>query len=335
MQDVRLSVPVADQPERAVVEHGELAELRQISLGSDLRRGRVDAQHVLVQLRHPDGSPAGDKPLRVVHGEPGPRLVGVRVDSEKRVPARRPDAPGTGCDEEDGPRQDSATTPAEVDGGLRHVLLRIDPRQALAVAARDPDRAEADGDVRHAGAEPDRGHGFGLRVDPDERLLVGVRDPDRAFANGDRGGAPADRHGRLDLAGLRVDRRDRVRLDRDGVRAAGDPEHDGGDRAREEDRSRNDGEASPARPSRADSRWLGPRRRRRRGQSRIVLEDPLLEAPQLLARLEAELLGEQGSPSPVDVERLRLAARVVEREHQLGAAPLSQRLLADERLQLG
>ena len=51
-------------------------------------------------------------------------------------------------------------------------------------------------------------------------------------------------------------------------------------------------------------------------ESRIVLEDPLLESPQLLARLEAELLGEQGSPSPVDVERVRLAARA-------GRAPAS------------
>jgi len=65
-----------------------------------------------------------------------------------------------------------------------------------------------------------------------------------------------------------------------------------------------------------------------------VVEDPFLEPPQLLTRLEAELVGEQRSPSPVDVERLRLAARLVEREHQLGAAPLSQWLLAHERLQL-
>ena len=37
---------------------------------------------------------------------------------------------------------------------------------------------------------------------------------------------------------------------------------------------------------------------------------------------------------PVGLERLRLAARAVQREHQLAAQPLAQRVLGDERLEL-
>ena len=37
---------------------------------------------------------------------------------------------------------------------------------------------------------------------------------------------------------------------------------------------------------------------------------------------------------PVDLERVGLAARAVEREHQLAAQPLAQRVLVDERFEL-
>ena len=55
---------------------------------------------------------------------------------------------------------------------------------------------------------------------------------------------------------------------------------------------------------------------------------------QALARLQAELLGERQASLLVDLERLRLPVRAVEREHELPTKPLSQRVVGDELLQL-
>ena len=59
-----------------------------------------------------------------------------------------------------------------------------------------------------------------------------------------------------------------------------------------------------------------------------------MERLQLRARVDPELVHERRARSGVGVERLRLPARAVEREHQLAAQALPQRLLADERLEL-
>ena len=67
---------------------------------------------------------------------------------------------------------------------------------------------------------------------------------------------------------------------------------------------------------------------------RVVREHPALELAQLCARLEAELVGEQRARLAVDLERLRLAA-AVEGEHQLRPQPLAERVLGDERSELG
>ena len=56
----------------------------------------------------------------------------------------------------------------------------------------------------------------------------------------------------------------------------------------------------------------------------------MLEPPQLLARLEAELVRQLASRDAVDVERLRLAAGPVEREHELRAQALAQRVRGGE-----
>ena len=48
-----------------------------------------------------------------------------------------------------------------------------------------------------------------------------------------------------------------------------------------------------------------------------------------------EALDERLPRLAVDLERLGLAARAVEREHLLAAQPLAQRVLGDERLELG
>ena len=80
----------------------------------------------------------------------------------------------------------------------------------------------------------------------------------------------------------------------------------------------------------------GRPRRAAGGESGLVLlEDRPLEPPQLLPRLEPELLVEQAAAGLVDGERLGLAAAAVEREHELAAQALAQRVLADEPLQLG
>ena len=55
----------------------------------------------------------------------------------------------------------------------------------------------------------------------------------------------------------------------------------------------------------------------------VLLEDRPLEAAQLLARLQPELVDEQAAPLLVGGERVGLAARAVEGEHQLAAQALA------------
>ena len=82
----------------------------------------------------------------------------------------------------------------------------------------------------------------------------------------------------------------------------------------------------------------GARRLRlgRRGQvERGVLgEDRLVQALQLGAGLDADLLDERRARVAVGGERLRLAAGAIEREHPLGVQALAQRVLGDERVEL-
>ena len=61
-----------------------------------------------------------------------------------------------------------------------------------------------------------------------------------------------------------------------------------------------------------------------------MVEDGSLEALELIVRLEPELLGQQPPARAVDLERVRLAAAAVEREHQLAPQTLAQRMLGDE-----
>ena len=80
----------------------------------------------------------------------------------------------------------------------------------------------------------------------------------------------------------------------------------------------------------------GARRRlghARRGEGRIVLEDPALEGAELRRRLEPELV-ERRARVAVGVERVGLPAGAVEGEHQLAAEPLTMRMCGDERLEL-
>ena len=71
-----------------------------------------------------------------------------------------------------------------------------------------------------------------------------------------------------------------------------------------------------------------------RPKRRVLFEDLPLEELQSFARLEPELLGEQLPPLPIDLECLGLPVRAIERQHELPAQSLTQRLLLDERLEL-
>jgi hypothetical protein len=65
-----------------------------------------------------------------------------------------------------------------------------------------------------------------------------------------------------------------------------------------------------------------------------VREDATLELAELGPGLDGELRDQRLTSAPVGVERLRLAARAVEREHQLSPEALAQRLGCDEAFEL-
>ena len=59
------------------------------------------------------------------------------------------------------------------------------------------------------------------------------------------------------------------------------------------------------------------------------------EALELRARVEAEVLDQRVAGAPERVQRVGLAARAIEREHQLRVQALAVRVLGGERLELG
>jgi len=71
-----------------------------------------------------------------------------------------------------------------------------------------------------------------------------------------------------------------------------------------------------------------------RAQLWIVLQNRPFELLQRWAWLDTELVDEQVTCLPVDVERISLPPRAVERQHQLSAEALVERMLADEHLKL-
>ena len=68
------------------------------------------------------------------------------------------------------------------------------------------------------------------------------------------------------------------------------------------------------------------------GDRRIVREDRFLKAPQLEPRLEPQLVGEHAPRLLERLERIRLAAAAIERQHQLAPQPLPERVLSERRL---
>ena len=59
-----------------------------------------------------------------------------------------------------------------------------------------------------------------------------------------------------------------------------------------------------------------------------------MQLAELAAGLDPELVDERAPRALIGVERLGLTAGAVEREHQLAAQPLAQRVLGHERLEL-
>jgi hypothetical protein len=59
-----------------------------------------------------------------------------------------------------------------------------------------------------------------------------------------------------------------------------------------------------------------------------------VHAPQLGAWLDADLLNKHRARLAVGIERLRLAAAAIQRDHALGAELLAQRVLVDQRIEL-
>ena len=93
--------------------------------------------------------------------------------------------------------------------------------------------------------------------------------------------------------------------------------------------------ASTSAPAPASARRRSSRRRRAREvERRILAQDRLLELAERLARLDAELLDEPLARVRVDAQRLRLPPRAVEREHELPAQPLAQRVPRRQCLEL-
>src|SRR5262245_40957675 len=66
-----------------------------------------------------------------------------------------------------------------------------------------------------------------------------------------------------------------------------------------------------------------------------MLENRPFELSERSARLETELAVEQLARASVEVERVCLSARAIERQHQLATQTLLQRVVAHELLELG
>jgi len=64
-------------------------------------------------------------------------------------------------------------------------------------------------------------------------------------------------------------------------------------------------------------------------------EDGVLKPPQLHSRLQTQLRIEQGARLAIDRQGVGLATASIQRQHQLRAQPLAQRVGSHQALQLG
>ena len=200
-------------------------------------------------------------------------------------------------------------------------------------AVRDPDGALADRDVRGSGPGRERLDRPRSLREPQDSLGVRVHQPDDTVADGNRARGPTQGDPPLDGAGRGVERHDRTLAGDDHRRAAGlvvvHEQQDGGSCGRQ-------GEKDGGRTGEQQSAAAAARRPAARGRvdDLVVREDRLLDPLQLGARLEPELADQHAAGVGVHIERLRLAARPVEREHQLDTETLAVGVLAHQPAQL-
>jgi hypothetical protein len=69
-------------------------------------------------------------------------------------------------------------------------------------------------------------------------------------------------------------------------------------------------------------------------EGRILVEDRLVQLAQRTTRLNPQLLNKRSTSGLIDLERLRLTPRTVERQHELATQPLAKRMLANQPLKL-
>jgi hypothetical protein len=166
-------------------------------------------------------------------------------------------------------------------------------------------------------------------IDPRHGLVTEVERPRIPPRDSQIDRLPPDAGHRDDCAGRCVDPDDRVGH-HDGATRGRRPErqhcdHRGG--GRNAQRREAEGDTVPVSPHAV------PQRCARCGEGGILAQDPCFQLAQARIRHEPELV-EELSPFAVALERLRLPAASVERQHQLAAQPLAQRVLRKERLEL-
>ncbi len=308
---------------------------------------------------HPDcisaGSDVGQRLAELdLRGHDGAARVDTANGSVACV--GHPDRTGAGGD-----RDRSLTHAHAGDDGAR---ARADLGDRPAPGIRDPHPVARRDDRRRAALDLDAIDGATAHfVEPQHAIVGGVRRPQRTGCGRER----CRRAARVCLcdgrAARAVDEDDGVRVyvgraQDGGVRAVAQGDRSDGGRDRE--RAREPGESETATPRRGPTRErrrrLGGRRGRRiadlrlRGRSRrdldqnrspagrrqlervVLAQHRLLEVAQLLAGLQPELAHEVLTRLAIRGQRVGLPPSAVEREHELTAQPLAQRVLRDESL---
>jgi hypothetical protein len=205
---------------------------------------------------------------------------------------------------------------------VRHSIgLRSGELRAGRTALRDPQPVARDGEVGRRRAGRERAQPLPARVHLGDRLAVGVEDPRAAVGGGNGRGRALERRGRgaLPVSGDAQQPVGDGRRDLPRIAARADRDHD---RGRDDDRGPSGHEPAAA--------MTAVRRRAPPAERRVLAHDRLVEGAQPLPRFDPELLGQRAPARLVDVERLRLATRAIQREHQLPACALAQRLARDQ-----
>ena len=136
----------------------------------------------------------------------------------------------------------------------------------------------------------------------------------------------------LQPATFRVDHGDGVGSRGLGVVARG--RHDGGDRGADQEESCCRYEQPPAARATLAREPLEGSRPPGCVECGVLREDRRLELDQLAPGLHSKLLLHRASRAGVAIERVRLAAAAIEREHQLGLQTLAEWVVRDQRLEL-